>query len=124
MYSENNTENIIKQRMLGNVSSDVDTAEGSLIYDAISPTSAELAQSYINLDQVLNMVFAQSAAVNGYSAQLELRCSEFGITRNQGTYATGQVTFSGVETTPIPAGTIIQTPGGLQSDLRTVKRVS
>lgn len=114
MYSENNTENIIKNRMINNIPSDIDSSEGSLIYDVISPTSAELNQAYINLDGALNMVFAQSAATNGYSAQLELRCGEFGVTRKAGTLATGQVTFTGIDTTVIKQGTVIQTPGGLQ----------
>jgi len=100
--------------MLGNVPSDVDKSEGSIIFDALSPASQELAQSEIQLDQVLNMVFAQSAAANGYSDQLDLRCGEFGLTRKPGTNATGQATFTGSETTPIPIGSIIQTTGSLQ----------
>jgi uncharacterized phage protein gp47/JayE len=114
MYSEKNTEFIIKNRMINNIPSDIDSSEGSLIYDAISPASMELDQAYIKLDQALDMVFAQSAATNGYSAQLELRCGEFGVIRKIGTLAIGQVTFSGIDTTVIPQGTVIQTPGGLQ----------
>lgn len=112
MFSENNT--TILNRMLGNVPSDVDTSEGSLIYDALSPTSQELARSETQLDEVLKMVFAQSAAAHGYSAELRLRCAEFGVTPKDGTTATGQVTFTGVETTSIPLGTTVQTPGGLR----------
>lgn len=109
MFSETST--VILNRMLGNVPSDVDQSEGSLIYDALSPVSQEVANSETSLDEVLNMVFAQSAAVNGYSTQLDLRCGEFGLTRKSGTAATGQVTFVGVEATPIPLGTTVQTPG-------------
>lgn len=112
MYSE--TSDIILNRMISNVPSDVDTSEGSIIYDALSPVSNEIAQQEINLDQVLNMVFAQSAADNGYSSYLDLRCGEFGITRKSGTLATGQATFTGIETTPIPIGSVVQTHGGLQ----------
>lgn len=112
MFSETST--VILNRLLGNVPSDVDKSEGSLVYDALSPTSIEIAQSEIKLDEVLNMVFAQNMATNGYSAQLDLRCGEFGITRKSGTLATGQVTFTGTETTPIPIGTTVQTPGGLR----------
>ncbi|MBW9158865.1 baseplate J/gp47 family protein [Clostridium tagluense] len=117
MYSENS--NVILNRMIKNVPSDVDTSEGSLIYDAISPVSQEIANQEINLDQVLNMVFAQSAATNGYSAQLDLRCGEFGVIRKAGTLATGQATFTGSETTPIPIGSIVQTTGGLQYQTTT-----
>ncbi|MBZ9635578.1 baseplate J/gp47 family protein [Clostridium sp. FP1] len=114
MYSELNTEDIVKSRMFRNVPSDVDKSEGSLIYDAISPVSQEVVSSYINMDEILNMVFAQSAAENGYSKQLQLRCAEFGVIQKNGSSSTGQVTFSGTETTPIPIGSIIQTTGALQ----------
>jgi len=114
VYSENNTEDIIKQRMIGNIPSDIDSSEGSFIYDAIAPVGTEMAQAYISLDEVLNMVFAINAAENGYSSYLDLKCSEFGMTRKSGVNATGQVTFSGAETTPIPSGSLIQTAGGLQ----------
>ncbi|WP_407308538.1 baseplate J/gp47 family protein [Desulfosporosinus sp. SB140] len=112
MFSE--TSSTILNRMLGNVPSDIDKSEGSLIYDALSPASQEVAQSEMQLDEVLNMVFAQSAAANGYSTQLDLRCGEFGLTRKPGTAATGEATFTGTEATPIPLGTTVQTPGGLR----------
>lgn len=117
MFSEDST--VILNRMLGNVPSDVDKSEGSLIYDALSPASQEIAQSEAQLDEVLNMVFAQNMAEFGYSAQLDLRCGEFGITRKSGTVATGQVTFTGTETTPIAIGEVVQTPGGLQYQTTT-----
>src|SRR5665648_633626 len=97
MFSEDST--TILNRMFGNVPSDVDKSEGSLIYDALSPASQEIAQSEIALDQVLNMAFAQSAEANGYSTQLELKCEESGVIRKPGTLAMGQVTFTGTETT-------------------------
>ena len=112
MFSEDSA--TILNRMLGNVPSDVDKSEGSLIYDALSPASQELAKSGLQLDEVLNMVFAQNAAAKGYSTQLRLRCAEFGIIPKDGTSATGQVTFAGTETTPIPIGTVVQTQGGLR----------
>lgn len=114
MYSENNSENLILQRMLNNVPSDVDKSEGSLIYDAIQPVSGELAESYINLDEVFNKVFAQNAEANGYSDYLEMRCAEFGIYRKSGTNASGQVIFTGSNGTVILAETIVQTVDGLQ----------
>lgn len=122
MFSEPNS--IILSRMLNNVPSDVDKSEGSFIYDALSPASQEIAQSEVLLDEALNMVFAQSAAANGYSGQLDLRCGEFGVIRKSGTAATGQVTFTGTEITPIPIGTIIQTTGGLSYNTTAAGAIS
>ncbi|MDQ7096944.1 baseplate J/gp47 family protein [Desulfosporosinus sp. PR] len=122
MFSE--ASSAVLNRMLGNVPSDVDKSEGSLIYDALSPVSKEVASSEIQLDEVLDMVFAQTAAAKGYSTQLELRCGEFGLTRKPGTAASGEVTFTGTEATPIPLGTTIQTPGGLRYTTTTSRIIT
>jgi len=105
---------IILNRMQGNVPSDIDTTEGSFSYDNLSPVSQEIGQSNVQLNEVLLKVFATSAAANGYSTELEQRCEESGVIKKNGTKSTGQATFSGTETTPIPIGTVIQTTGGLQ----------
>lgn len=112
MYEEDNS--TVLNRMLNNVPSDIDKSEGSFVYDALTPASQEIVQQEVNLDEVLKKVFAQTAADNGYSTELDLRCAEHGITRKQGTKATGQVTFTGTDGTLIPSGTLIQTAGGLQ----------
>lgn len=109
MY-ENNTEDTIKQRMLDNIPSDIDKSEGSLIYDAISPLSVELAQGYVELDTVLEKVFAQTS----HGEWLEKRASEFGIYRKEGVKATGQVQFEGADGTIIATNSIVQTDDGLQ----------
>ena len=51
----------ILQRMLDNVSSKVDKREGSIIYDAIAPCAAELAQMYITLKNNIDLVFLDTA---------------------------------------------------------------
>lgn len=112
MYSE--AYKTILNRMLNNVSNDIDKTEGFLVQDALSPVSMEFANAYSKLDEVLSKVFAQTAAKNGFSEELEKRCEEFGISRKPGTAAVGQVVFTGNENIAIPIGTIIQTSGGLQ----------
>ena len=51
----------ILERMLDRVAADVDKREGSIIYDALAPCAAELAQLYIQLEQFLNECFADTA---------------------------------------------------------------
>ena len=114
MFRETNTETIIENRMFDNVPSDIDRSEGSFIYDAIIPAGKEIATAYINMDKILNMAFASTAAANGYYTQLELRCSEVGISRKAGTLANGTITFAGADGTIIPAGTLIQSFSGLK----------
>lgn len=52
----------LMDRMLSNVSDELDKREGSIIYDAIAPAALELANFYISLDMVLDEVFAESAS--------------------------------------------------------------
>ncbi|MEJ8548150.1 baseplate J/gp47 family protein [Brevibacillus borstelensis] len=60
MY-ENQTFQVILQRMLDRVKSQRDKREGSVIYDTVSPVAAKLSQLYMNLDVNLNLVFADTA---------------------------------------------------------------
>ncbi|MFC6545371.1 hypothetical protein [Cohnella cellulosilytica] len=59
---EHMTYDFILQRMLDRVSDDLDKREGSIIYDALAPAAAELAQLYIDLDINYNLSYADSAA--------------------------------------------------------------
>lgn len=76
MY-ENQTYEVILQRMLDRVPATVDKREGSVIHDALAPAAAELAQAYIELDVILNETFADTA--NGEF--LTRRAAERGISR-------------------------------------------
>lgn len=104
MY-ETQTESVIKQRMLDRITSTIDKLEGSLTNDAISPIAVELTQMYIELDRILELVFAQTSSGD----YLEYRAAEFGVSRKQGTNAIGKVTFTGVNDTVIPLGTQART---------------
>ena len=108
MY-EAQTEEAIKQRMLGRISTDIDKSEGSFVNDAVAPVSVELAQSYIQLERLLALAFAQTSSGNC----LDMRAGEYGISRNMGSKAAGCVRFTGNNGVAIPGGTQIQTGGGL-----------
>ena len=89
MYGEM-TFDVIMQQMLNRVPSTFDKREGSIIYDALAPAAAELAQLYIELDVVLNQTFADTAT----HEYLEKRCAERGIIRTPATYAIVQGEFT------------------------------
>lgn len=88
MY-ENMTYESILQNMLDRVPDVMDKREGSVIYDALAPAAAELAQLYINLDVVLNETYADTAT----GEYLEKRCAERGLTRKEATFAVVQGMF-------------------------------
>ena len=60
MFEEMSFE-LIMNRMLSRVNTDVDKREGSIIWDALAPAAVELALMYIQLDTVLNEAFADTA---------------------------------------------------------------
>lgn len=109
MY-ENQTEEVIKQRMLDAVPSDLEKREGSFIWDALSPAAIELALAYIELDRVLQLGFAQTT----YGQYLDYRAAEHGLTRKAATKAAGQVTVAGSPGTVIPPGSLFATGAGVQ----------
>lgn len=76
MY-EHQTFDAILRRMLDRVPSGIDKRQGSIIYDALAPAAAELAQMYIELDTVLRLGFGETAG----GEYLDLRASDMGITR-------------------------------------------
>ncbi|MBJ6360433.1 baseplate J/gp47 family protein [Paenibacillus sp. GCM10012307] len=76
MY-ETNTFEYLLDRMLTRVPFTLDKREGSIIYDALAPAAAELAQMYMELDINLNLSFADTAS----GEFLERRASDFGLRR-------------------------------------------
>lgn len=82
MYEVQTFDEILK-RMLDRVPEHLDQREGSIIYDALAPAAAELAQMYIELEYCFNQSFVDSAE-GDYLTRL---CSQFGIDRKEATYA-------------------------------------
>lgn len=79
----------IIERMLAKIPDDIDKREGSIIYDAISPAAAEIAQMYILLKNNIDLVFADTA-VGEY---LDRLANQIGITREEATYSIKKGTF-------------------------------
>ncbi len=82
MFEELDYDTLI-DRMLSNVSDDLDKREGSVIYDALAPAAMELANFYIALDMVMDEVFADSSSYY----YLIKRAAERGIFPKEETYA-------------------------------------
>ena len=82
MFKKNTFENLIK-RMLERVPNSIDKREGSIIYDALAPAAAELAQAYIQLDVAVSETFADTAS----RQYLILRAKERGLKPYEATAA-------------------------------------
>ena len=82
-FSEGNGFDDILQRCLARIDSSLDKRQGSIIYDAIAPVCAELAQCYIALDVYSD----QSYLLTTTGINLDTKAHDYGITRNPATYA-------------------------------------
>lgn len=76
MY-EGQTYQVILDRMLARVPNNYDKREGSIIYNALAPAAAEMAQMYIELGINVDLSFADTAT----GEYLSRRTSEFGVFR-------------------------------------------
>lgn len=54
--NESQTFESILERMLARIPSEMDKREGSIIYDALAPSAAELAQAYISMNSLNDLV--------------------------------------------------------------------
>lgn len=76
MY-ENQTFEVILARMLARVPDTMDKREGSIIYDALAPAAAELAQAYIEFDLMYKETFGDTSD----GEYLTRRAAERGVNR-------------------------------------------
>lgn len=82
MYEDMAYEAILK-RMLDRIPNTVDKRRGGIIYDALAPAAAELAQAYIYLQTLENRTYADTAI----EEDLTRRAAERGINRYPATKA-------------------------------------
>ena len=93
---ENQTFEAILTRMLNRVSNTLDKREGSIIYTALAPIAAELAQAYADLDVFMRLTFARTADGDF----LTYRTAESGVNRRPATPAVRKGMFDA----PVPIG--------------------
>lgn len=90
MFDEMTYEAILAD-MLSRVTSDVDKREGSIIFDALAPCAYQLAQTYFQLNNFIDLVSGDTA-VGEY---LDRVVADYGITRKAATYAARRIETTG-----------------------------
>lgn len=103
MFSNQTYENI-RQRILDNISIDIDKREGSFTSNMVSALAEELAKAYINMSDILSLGFIEDT----FDTYLDKRVSEFGVYRKQGSKAIGEIKVEGKEGAIITNGTLIK----------------
>ncbi|MBA9087615.1 putative phage protein gp47/JayE [Fontibacillus solani] len=106
IFLEEQTEELIMQRMLNRVPADIDKAEGSFIWDSQAPAAFMLSEAATWAQQVLERGFASTT----FGAYLDLRTAEHGVVRRAAVAATGQAAFRGTPGKTVAAGSIVATP--------------
>lgn len=107
MAYENETKDVIQQRMLDETPDNIDKRPGSVTYDLTAPTAIEAEIIYTELDTFSDKAFADTA----YGEWLDKRADDVGLTRKPAVKATGFVTFKGTDGTSLPKGTEVSTDG-------------
>lgn len=87
---ENLTYEAILKRMLDKIPGSIDKREGSIIYNALAPAAAELAQAYIELKDIENRTYADTS----YDEDLTKRAAERGVNRKDATKAIRKGVFN------------------------------
>ncbi|MDU4596434.1 baseplate J/gp47 family protein [Clostridium botulinum] len=108
-YTKESDEEIC-EKMKNSISDDIDKSEGSFTHDVLSPTSQQIFQNRMKLNEILNLVFIQTS----YDEWLEMGGESRGVPKNQGKKATGKVSFKGKDFTSIKKNSLVQTAQGLQ----------
>ena len=104
------TYQVIMQRMLNNMSNDIDKRGGSFVSNMVSPVGVEFAKYYMELDNILAVMFLEDAT----NEFLDKKVGDFGIYRKLGQSATGFIKVTGINGTHIPKGTVVLSQGELE----------
>ena len=99
----------IRQRILDSMTNDIDKREGSFVSNMISPVGVEFAKYYIELDNILSIMFLEDAT----NEFLDKKVYDFGIYRKMGTSARGTIKVTGTNGTFIPKGSEVLSQGEL-----------
>ena len=100
----------IKNRILLNIDDIVDKREGSFVNNMVSPVSVEFAKHYIELDNILSIMFLEDAT-NEY---LDKKVNDFAVYRKLGTKAKGIIQVEGEVGTYIPKNSIVLSQAQLE----------
>lgn len=109
MY-ESITVESIKSDILGRLSTDINTSEGSFVNDMVSTVAYEIWKMYQSLDALIPIAFVDETS----GQYIDKRCAEYGIARKAGTKATTTLSFTGTDGTIIPEGKVFLTSDGLE----------
>lgn len=119
-YLTDQTEEVIRKRILDALPSDLDKTEGSYIWDAVTPVAIELALNAQWAQEVLRRTFASTT----FGEYLDLRCGEHGLERKAAVKSTGTSTKSNALTITGTPGTVVAAGFGVATPADSITGTS
>lgn len=98
---DNETPEVIRDRILGRMSSELDTREGSFAFDVVSPVAFELWRQKMTMEEFLSAFYIDETS----GKYLDPHANLVGLERKAGASAVAVMTFAGRDGLVIPAGT-------------------
>ena len=87
----------VQSRILGRMPDTYEKFEGSTIYDFIAPISLDIADIYLSLSTIFDLIFLLTTS----GSYVDFKGIEYGVLRRKATRAIGSVTFTGTMATII-----------------------
>ena len=107
---EDQTPELIRDRVLKRMGSDLQTREGSFSYDMASPMSVELWRVLMTLGELVSAFYVDETS----GPYLDKHAQLLGMERRSGTKATCVIRFSGRDGVVIPGGTSFFSERGME----------
>ncbi len=100
----------IKSEIIEQMTTDVDTREGSFANDMISAAAYEIWKVYQALDAIVPIAYVDETS----GEYIDKRCAEYGIERKEGTKATAVLTLTGTSGTVVPVSKVFLASDSLE----------
>ena len=110
---ESQTPEIIRDRILSSMETELQTREGSYAYNQASPIAFEIWRMLMTLDELVYAFYVTPES----GPWLDLHADLLALERRQGTKATAAIRFTGKDGVVVPAGTAFYTASGLEFQL-------
>lgn len=110
---ENVTPEVILERVLSRMDTELQTREGSYAYDQAAPISFEIWRVLMTLDELVEAFYVSENS----GPYLDAHARLFAMSRREGTRAAARMTFLGRDGTVVPAGSLFYAAGGLEFQL-------
>lgn len=107
---EDQTPEIIRERILSGMGTELQTREGSYAYNQASPIAFEIWRMLMTLDELVYAFYVTEESGPWLDAHADL----LALARREGTKATAVIQFTGRDGVTVPAGTQFFTLSGLE----------